>query len=358
VSRKRKVAVGAVALAVVAAAAITVGVAGRPFEDDPGAATDDTGDSDDSAAALAPSTLDMVGVERGDLTSTSEFTGALGFGEPWPLALTADGIVTGARPLGTVVDFGESLVEIADRRVFLVEGDVPMFRDLELTSPRITGGDVAQLQHFLIAQGYDRDGTLEADGVFDSDTRRAVLDWQEGTWQRETGRVTTTDMVFHPTPLRIAGELRVGGVFDGLEVTAWEPAVTVEVANRDRHLLEVGTPVTIEFGDGSTVTGTVSEQVSVPQEDGSTLARSTIEPAGEVPGETGSVTIGVDTTLAEGVMIVPVGALLALAEGGYAVEVVDGAASELVAVEIGEILDGKAEISGDLAVGDTVLVAK
>ena len=45
-------------------------------------------------------------------------------------------------------------------------------------------------------------------------------------------------------------------------------------------------------------------------------------------------------------MIVPVGALLALAEGGYAVEVVDGSGSEhLVGVDVGEILDGKAEIS-------------
>jgi hypothetical protein len=30
----------------------------------------------------------------------------------------------------------------------------------------------------------------------------------------------------------------------------------------------------------------------------------------------------------------------------------------LVGVELGEILDGRAEITGDVAVGDTVLVAK
>ena len=86
--------------------------------------------------------------------------------------MTVDGIVTGARSLGTVVDFGESLIEVDNRRVFLVDGDVPMFRDLELTSPRVAGEDVAQLQRFLIAKGFDRDGTLEADGVFDSDTRQ------------------------------------------------------------------------------------------------------------------------------------------------------------------------------------------
>jgi len=305
--------------------------------------------------------LDMVGIERGDLTSTSEFTGELGFGEVWPVPLTAEGIVTGARPVGTVVEFGQSLLEVDALLVFLVEGDVPMFRDMELTSPRMVGGDVAQLQRYLIAHGFDRDGRVVVDGEFDSDTRRAVLDWQEATLQPETGKVTRAEMVFSPEPVRIASELRVGEVFEQLELTAWEPTVTVEVANRDRQLLEVGTPVTIEFGDGTTVDGTVSEQVSVPQEDGTTKARSTIEPDGSVPGETGSVTIGVEAMLASDVMIVPVGALLALAEGGYAVEVVGSGGAggtEMVAVDVGEILDGMAEITGGVEVGESVLVAK
>jgi hypothetical protein len=124
-------------------------------------------------------------------------------------------------------------------------------------------------------------------------------------------------------------------------------------------LLTVGTPVTLEFGDGTEVDGSVSEQISVPQDDGTTQTRATIEPQGAVPGESGQVTIAVDTTLASNVMIVPVGALLALAEGGYAVEVVDGdGTTHLVGVDIGEILDGKAEISGGVEVGDSVLVAR
>ena len=359
--RRKALAVGAAV--VVLGAAVTVVATGAI---DTPLTEADTGDGsaeatvDDNASGSSVA-LDTVAIERGDLTSTSEFTGELGFGEVWPVPLTAEGIVTGARPVGTVVEFGQSLLEIDALLVFLVEGDVPMFRDMELTSPRMVGGDIAQLQRYLIAQGFDRDGRVVADGEFDSDTRRAVLDWQEATLQPETGKVTRAEMVFSPEPVRIAGELRLGEVFEQLELTAWEPTVTVEVANRDRQLLEVGTPVTIEFGDGTTVDGTVSEQVSVPQEDGTTKARSTIEPDGSVPGETGSVTIGVDATLASDVMIVPVGALLALAEGGYAVEVAGtggAGGTEMVAVELGEILDGMAEITGAVEVGDTVLVAK
>ena len=343
-----------VVVVLAAGAAVAVGTSGNPLA----ASDDDVELFDETTSADSGSRPETVAIERGDLTSTSEFTGELGFGDAFPLPITAEGIVTGARPLGVVVEFGDSLVEIDDRRVFLVEGEVPMFRDLELTSPRISGADVAQLQRFLVSQGFDRDGTLEVDGVFDSDTRRAVLDWQEATWQAETGRVTRSDMVFGAEPLRVSNEQRVGAVFEGLEVTNWAPTVTVDVANRDRDLLAVGTPVKIEFGDGTTVAGTVSEQISVPQDDGSTMTRSTIEPDGAVPGETGPVTIAVDATLASNVMIVPVGALLALAEGGFAVEVVEDGTTRLVGVELGEILDGQAEITGDLAVDDAVLVAK
>ena len=190
--KRRRLVVGVITVAVVAAGAVTaLQLAGNPLV---GADSESGDGSADVSAAGSRDQLDTVDITRGDLTSTSEFTGELGFGDSWPLPLTVDGIVTGARPLGTVVGFGESLIEIDNRRVFLVEGDVPMFRDLELTSPRVAGEDVAQLQRFLIANGFDRDGTLEADGVFDSDTRRAVMDWQEATWQEKTGRVTRVEL--------------------------------------------------------------------------------------------------------------------------------------------------------------------
>ena len=62
--------------------------------------------------------------------------------------------------------------------------------------------------------------------------------------------------------------------------------------------------------------------------------------------------------LATGVLVVPIRALVALAEGGYAVEKVSGASTELVAVEPGEFGDGIVAISGTgIAEGDTVVVA-
>jgi hypothetical protein len=47
------------------------------------------------------------------------------------------------------------------------------------------------------------------------------------------------------------------------------------------------------------------------------------------------------------VLTVPVDALLALAEGGYGVEVVTDGRSRIVAVDVGLFADGRVEVSGD-----------
>ena len=48
--------------------------------------------------------------------------------------------------------------------------------------------------------------------------------------------------------------------------------------------------------------------------------------------------------------------MLALAEGGYAVEVADGATTRLVGVTLGVFADGMVEIAGDIDAGAEVVV--
>ena len=71
------------------------------------------------------------------------------------------------------------------------------------------------------------------------------------------------------------------------------------------------------------------------------------------------VDIEVISEKATDVLAVPVDALLALAEGGYAVQVerTDGTA-RFVAVDIGKFADGLVAVSGDLSEGDRVLVPR
>lgn len=75
-------------------------------------------------------------------------------------------------------------------------------------------------------------------------------------------------------------------------------------------------------------------------------------------GDVTTATVTVTEVVASDVLIVPVGALLALAEGGFAVEVVVAGSSELVAVEVGEVVEAQAEVAGDLHNGDSIVVTR
>ncbi|HET6750828.1 MAG TPA: hypothetical protein VFL71_16395, partial [Actinomycetes bacterium] len=80
------------------------------------------------------------------------------------------------------------------------------------------------------------------------------------------------------------------------------------------------------------------------------------------PKATGSldqapVEADITTETRKGVLAVPVNALLALAEGGYAVELDQGGARRLVGVTLGLFADGLVEVKGGgLAAGDRVVV--
>ena len=69
------------------------------------------------------------------------------------------------------------------------------------------------------------------------------------------------------------------------------------------------------------------------------------------------VDASITTEVRKGVLAVPVSALLALAEGGYAVEVERDGRRQLVGVETGLFADGQVEVEGQgLRAGDRVVV--
>ena len=68
--------------------------------------------------------------------------------------------------------------------------------------------------------------------------------------------------------------------------------------------------------------------------------------------DSGSVAVSVITGSHKGVLAVPVGALVVVQGGGYAVQVVGGPGGKLVGVRTGMFADGLVEVSGpDLAPG-------
>ena len=123
----------------------------------------------------------------------------------------------------------------------------------------------------------------------------------------------------------------------------------------------------MELPDDSVATGTVTHVSPVAEARTGTGANAettyvvpaeiTLDEGGETFDEA-PVTISVTDEVATGILAVPVEAVLALAEGGYALEVVgpDGGTT-LVAVTLGDFSDGWVEVTGEGIADGTEVVS-
>ena len=137
----------------------------------------------------------------------------------------------------------------------------------------------------------------------------------------------------------------------------------IELDGSDQGLVAVDDPVTVELPDGTETTGIVTAISTVAQtsQNGTTFFEVTIEldDPNVAPGlDEAPVDVFVVSDSAPNVLAVPVTALLALLEGGYAVEVVDAPGTIfLVSVDPGLYADGLVEVtSGALEPGMRVVV--
>ena len=145
--------------------------------------------------------------------------------------------------------------------------------------------------------------------------------------------------------------------------------VTVDLEADSVDLVAVGDEVAVDLPDGSTVTGTVSE-IGTVAEACDRRVREPVRPDGGGDDLAGAARRrcelragagrghAITSESRENVLAVPVNALVALLEGGYAVErVADDGTSTLVGVELGIFQDGWVEVRTDgLDEGDTVAV--
>ncbi len=131
------------------------------------------------AARTAPPTPSpiLVPVEARVLTSDIVTRGTARFGLPQsisivPSALKTDiGIITTLPLRNTQLREGDVLLAASGRPVFILQGEIPAYRDL---TPGISGDDVRQLEASLKRLGFDP-GLI--DGTYDEQTSAAVADW-------------------------------------------------------------------------------------------------------------------------------------------------------------------------------------
>jgi hypothetical protein len=166
-----------------------------------------------------------------------------------------------------------------------------------------------------------------------------------------------------------------------LGVTSTARQVKVELDAAEQASVKVGDAVTITLPDDQTTPGRIAYVSSVAttpsasssgrsggggggEEEGSPTIEVDVTPTD--PAATGHldqapVNVSVTTESVEGAFAVPIDALLALAGGGYAVEVAEGRAHRLEAVSLGlfDDADGLVQVSGQgVSAGQRVVVPK
>jgi hypothetical protein len=357
--RRRRFLLGAGAASVV----LVAGGAAVVVRDESDGAAGDPSASTAAGAATAE-------VTRRDLAEREELDGTLGYGDTSQITLSGAGTITALPALGSVVDRGQTVAEVDGLAVPLLFGDRPLWRQLDANAE--DGVDIQELEANLVALGFATSDSLSVDQDWTPATTAAVRRWQESLGRDQTGVVAPGDAVVLPGAVRVSAHpTPVGSPAGGpvLEVTGTTRLVSIALDATKQSLVSAGEAVEVVLPDNTTTTGTITSVGSVAQAgqdadgDGSPDA-STIEVlvALDDPGAGGSldqapVIVRVVTSVAQGVLAVPVSALLALADGSTVVERVesDGTTNQ-VPVETGAFADGWVEVTGDLAEGDDVVV--
>jgi peptidoglycan hydrolase-like protein with peptidoglycan-binding domain len=321
--------------------------------------SDDTGAVAVASAATAP-------VERTTLVDRERYDGTLGYHDQRTVAAGAQGTLTALREEGATVKRGQTLLRVDQRPLTLFYGTVPLYRTLQ--QGVADGTDVQQLEQNLDALGYGDD--LTVDSTFTWATAEAVAAWQADRGLDQTGTVDASQAVFLP------GQVRVGahkaGVGSGvqpaapvLEVSSTTRVAIVELPADDASIAAAGDQVDIELPGGRTAKGTISEVGKVAKTTGTgedTTPTITVTIRVEAGSSTGDldqapVKVAFVKERKPDVLAVPVTALVALAEGGYAVELAEGGTTRPVAIKTGLFAGGKVEVTGaGLREGQQVVV--
>lgn len=327
--------------------------------------------SDDEQVAATDEEVELVSVEviRTDLVDTETLAGTLRYADPGVLNAGLPGTITDLPEPGATLQRGDVAFEIDGLPVIVMWGDKPAWRSLSESST--DGVDVRQLETNLVLFGYP-DEDLVIDNEFTEVTTRLVEEWQADLGLEETGVVELGRILFVPTEVRVAdllvnlGDPIAPGI-PTLATSASRQEVQLWLDADRQDLLAAGDAVGLELPDESTTTGTVSKVSDVVTTVGAgpearrvyevTIRLDDISAASGL--DEAPVDIEVVSEEASDVLVVPVNALLALAEGGYAVEVAEPAgSSRFVRVEIGKFADGVVAITGDISEGDRVLVPR
>jgi hypothetical protein len=352
-----------------------------------------------ATAAARPLPVGTAQVKRRTLSAMVSQAGTLTYlarsdGAPYSVINQARGTYTKLPAVGQVTAQGHVLYRVNDRPVMLLHGSTPAYRTL---SAGASGPDVAQLNADLVALGYATSAQLHhRSAFFGSATTAAVMRLQAGLGVTRNGTLTLGQAVFEPAAVRatsVSAQLgrRAQPGETVMQGTSTTRLVQVALAASQQTSVAVGDKVSITLPDNRTTPGVVSSVATVatcPSGSGSggpgsgsaapgtdtcssggsgssttpTIAVSVTpsHPAATGTWDQAPVQVGITTASVPNALVVPVTALLARSDGGYAVEVVGTAGrNHLVPVSLGlfDDADGLVQVTASgLAAGQSVVV--
>lgn len=320
-----------------------------------------TGSNNEVVASAEAVELALVEVMSTDLTEEVQWSGELAYGSEVSIN-GGGGVITSVTPVGTIVSQGDILVEEDRLARTVFYGSIPPYRTMAVDDE---GPDVLQLEENLVALGYDTAEQLSVDGVFSGYTETLVMRWQLAMGAEETGVVTPEAIAVLAGPSIVRTTPVVGSQASGPIVTvaaSEDLRITVPVEVADADEWSVGQSAEVELVDGSLLSASVEDvgTLITTDNDGSTIdvVLRLAGNSGDVPE--GPVTVVVAGEVVADAVVVPTRALVALQEGGFAVQKATVSGDmELVGVEIGTFDDGLVQITaGDLVPGDQVVVPR
>jgi peptidoglycan hydrolase-like protein with peptidoglycan-binding domain len=356
--RRRRVVAGVLAVAVLGG--VGWWTAGHPGLD--------TG----TPAATPPAPTATATIQRQNLNGQTKVDGTLGYAASATVQSPLQGRITWLPTAGAVIRRGGTLLSVDNKPVQLFYGAKPAWRDLSTGVD--DGPDIKQLEQNLAALGYDPDHQMTIDNHYTAATAAAVKRWQKARGLDQTGVFTTAmPAVFLPWAVRVntlsgsvGGQAAPGG--PAYTVTSDRHQVTVDLDVSQQSYVKQGDRVEVVLPNGRRVKGRISEVGRVAETSGDPPNQTTTIPvtvALDNPKAGGRldqapVEVYVTTQTRKGVLAVPVTALLALKEGGYAVETVDAAGRhQLVAVRLGMFSNGMVEVAGSgVRAGTKVVTAQ
>src|ERR1700722_19283023 len=277
--------------------------------------------------------------------------------------------------VGQGIARGQGLFALSGQRTMLMYGSVVPSR--AFVAGMSPGKDVETLNANLDALGY---GTGLNSETFSGATEAAIRAFQSARGMTATGDLPLGSTVFERGPVRVtSGTPEMGAsVTPGpvLGITLTRPQVTIALNAAEQSSVKVGDQVSITLPNQQTTPGVISSVGTVAkapsskegggggengEEGGPTVEVSVTpsEPRAIGHLDEAPVTVSITTESVRDALSVPVDALLALAGGGYALEVVEAGVHHLEAVTLGlfDDAEGLAQVNGQsVRAGQRVVV--